>query len=340
MNATAKKIIRTVTLFTSDPSTSQIQKLNAISEKLVKAGFEVQTLRMVSSDRSIAWLDKEFRDTGVYMATGSLCREEAMLEMEAFLQSGELYFNLEIEDQVTQEDVGLLFHMIKHQAHKTFHFCYSFSNALSSPYFPSAQYQQDGYSIGLQSTDLSEGCTSLSAWLLRMKEVWNEIGALFIDDKDFLGIDSSIAPMESGSSSLVNIARRLYGSFSQSVTTDLYVKISGFIKAENPMPVGLNGLMFPCLEDFELAEEYEKGEFNIERNLFLSLHSGCGIDTYPIGVDEDPERVRQILNLLLGLSKKYNKPLSARFISDGKTRIGEMSDFRNQYLKDVVIRKL
>jgi uncharacterized protein (UPF0210 family) len=98
--------------------------------------------------------------------------------------------------------------------------------------------------------------------------------------------------------------------------------------------------MFPCLEDFVLAEAYEKGEFNIERNIFLSLHSGTGIDTWPIGIDEDPKRIQQILNLLLALAQKYSKPLSARFISDGKARIGEKSDFRNPYLKDVVIRKV
>ena len=98
--------------------------------------------------------------------------------------------------------------------------------------------------------------------------------------------------------------------------------------------------MFPCLEDFELASEYEKGNFPIERNIFLSLHSGLGIDTYPIGIDESKDRVLEILSLLQGLSNKYKKPLSARFVSDGKARIGEKTDFKNQYLKDVVIRRL
>ena len=37
-----------------------------------------------------------------------------------------------------------------------------------------------------------------------------------------------------------------------------------------------------------------KVSFSIERNLFLSLHSGLGIDTYPIGIDEQPERVLEI----------------------------------------------
>jgi uncharacterized protein (UPF0210 family) len=163
---------------------------------------------------------------------------------------------------------------------------------------------------------------------------------LLSEEEGFLGIDSSVAPMYSGNSSLVNIIRRFYGSFSASVTTDIFMKISRFVKAGNPKAVGLCGIMFPCLEDFELADEYDAGNFNIERNIFLSLHSGLGIDTYPIGVDESPERVFDILKVLNAFSRKYNKALSARFVSDGMTRIGEKSDFQNQYMKDVVIRPL
>jgi len=154
-----------------------------------------------------------------------------------------------------------------------------------------------------------------------------------------MGIDSSVAPLYEGKSSLIGIIRRFYNSFSDSVTSDVYLKISKFIKDHNAKAVGLCGIMFPCLEDFELAEEYDKGNFTIERNIFLSLHSGLGIDTYPIGIDESPERVFEILKVLQALSKKYNKPLSARFVSDGKARIGDMTDFQNQYMKDVVVRR-
>lgn len=98
--------------------------------------------------------------------------------------------------------------------------------------------------------------------------------------------------------------------------------------------------MLPCLEDFELAVEYEKGNFSLERNIFVSLMSGLGIDTYPLGVDEDKNKIIQILKLVQALSHKYKKPLSTRFVSDGKARIGERTNFQNQYLKDVVIRPI
>ena len=99
-------------------------------------------------------------------------------------------------------------------------------------------------------------------------------------------------------------------------------------------------MMLPCLEDFEQADEYEAGKFTIERNIFLSMHSGLGIDTYPIDIDEKPERVLEILKLIQSLFNKHNKPLSARFVSDGKAKIGEQTDYQNQYLKYCVIRPL
>lgn len=167
-----------------------------------------------------------------------------------------------------------------------------------------------------------------------------EINELFHYDADFLGIDSSIAPLNTPEASFVGFINRLGLNFNDSIVSDFYLKISNFIKTKNPKPTGLCGLMFPCLEDIELAHEYEKGNFTIERNIFLSLHSGLGIDTYPIGVDENPEKVLNILKLLQGLSKKYNKPLSARFVCDGKSKIGQKTDFNNQYLCNVILRPL
>jgi hypothetical protein len=334
------KIIRSICLFTEASGKSDEQTLKDISTLLARAAYQVQTLRIVTKEKNIRQLDSLWHDKNIFTGVGTLDRKESFAQLDDFLDAGNLSFNLEILDHVTSEDVGLLFEIIKSKPEKTFNFSYTFNNAVSSPFFPAAHFQQTGFSIGLQPTDLAEGCGSLHTWLFRMKESWEEIVALMARDEHFLGIDSSVAPMYEADGSLIHLMKRIHGTFCRSVTSESYVNISRFIKAENPKPVGLNGLMFPCLEDFELADEYENGEFSIERNIFLSLHSGLGIDTYPIGIDEDPGRIRQILNLLLALAQKYNKPLSARFVSDGKTRIGKRSDFRNIYLKDVVIRAL
>jgi uncharacterized protein (UPF0210 family) len=177
-------------------------------------------------------------------------------------------------------------------------------------------------------------------WFERMRQAWNFLLELVGTEPDFLGIDSSVAPLGYGDGSLVAFVRRLHGSFRRSVLTDFYLRLTHFVKTANPRPIGLCGLMLPCLEDFPLAEEYQNGNFDLPTNLFLSLHSGLGVDTYPLGINENPQAVLDTLRLVRGLSLKHNKPLSVRFVSDGQALIGDHTHFNNNYLKDVVVRPL
>jgi uncharacterized protein (UPF0210 family) len=170
--------------------------------------------------------------------------------------------------------------------------------------------------------------------------VWHEINRLLRHDGAFLGIDASIAPLFAGQSSLIHMINRFGLSFAESVTTDIYITMTDYLRQYNPKPVGLCGIMFPCLEDFGLAAEYETGNFPVERNIYLALHSGLGLDTYPLGVDEDPVHLLHIFRLLQGLAKKYGKALSARFVSDGQAGVGDRTDFGHPYLDDVTIRPL
>jgi uncharacterized protein (UPF0210 family) len=336
-----KKVIRSLCYFAKLPNESILERLVVLEKKLLTAGFVVQTKRLCVSDQSIHNLNLLVKDENVLLSIGSV--NEVVLEKRfvEFMDIDRCSLNLDL----TNSDIGLkqieyLLRIIKQKASKTFQFTYTFNNSPSSPYFPSAVYEKDGFSIGLQSTDLAAGCTTLEEWFEKMETVWREISVLLGDEVDYLGIDSSIAPLFEGDSSLVEFVRKICGTFTASVLTDGYLKMTKFIKEQNPKPIGLCGLMLPCLEDFELAKEYEEGNFSIERNLFLSLHSGLGIDTYPIGIDESPERIVNILKVVQGLSSKHKKALSVRFVSDGKSRVGEKTDFQNQYLKDVILRAI
>ena len=333
------KVIRTICLFSKKINQETISRINKLADKVQQANYQLQTKRICCNNESINDLDK-YESEELLLSPGTLNREAAQNQIQDFLKTGNVLFNLNVGSEVKMSDVDLLFQFINEAPHKTFHFAYTFQNQHSSPFFPSADYNQPGFSIGFQLTNLSENCDELSEWFDKIQQVWKEIDRMFSSYPDFLGIDSSIAPMFTDEGSLANLVNRLKGNFSEATTTDLFVNISNFIKQNNPRPIGLQGLMFPCLEDFELAQEYEKGNFDIERNIFLSLHSGLGIDTYPIGVDEDKERVLDILRLMRKLSQKYNKPLSVRLVSDGQARIGEKTDFQNKYLKDVTVRPL
>lgn len=337
----SNKIIRTICVFDKDLTDKTTSRVNQLGNRLQEQGFEIQTKRVCSDSLGFKEAEERVGDPEVIVSLGNFTAGEMEQGLSDYLETERVYVNVDLSSgKIDSKAYELLFDVIKNKPDLTFNFTFSFNVPTSSPFFPSGRYEKNGFSLGLQSTDLAEECQSLEEWFEKQRVVWKETLEIFEGEADFLGIDSSIAAFATGKGSLVNFVKKLGFDFGESVKNDLYLKVSQFIKNANPKPVGLCGLMFPCLEDFELADEYEKGEFSIERNIFLSLHSGLGIDTYPIGVDEEPEKVVGILRLLQGLSNKHKKPLSCRFVSDGKARIGEKTDFRNQYLKDVIVRKL
>jgi len=334
------KVIRTICLFRKNITDQDYKLLDDIFSALEKGGFVIQTKRIClpKYDPNIA--DNELLKKDILLGLSSITFDDLKENIHNFVASSNKNITLDLTDEnITSEHVDILFNIIEKHPENTFIFTYGFNTPFSSPYFPSAKYGQDGFSVGLQPTDLAKDCTSLEEWLKLIQDTWNELDEILSGFDGYLGIDSSIAPAFAGKGSLVNFIRKIYGSFDKSVVTDIYTRISKFIKKNNPRPIGLCGLMFPCLEDFELTEEYEKGNFSIERNIFLSLHSGLGIDTYPIAVNQERGRVLGVLRLIQNLSNKYKKPLSIRFVSDGKAKIGEKTNFRNQYLKDVIVRE-
>ncbi len=333
------KIIRTVCRFEEKVTQDTIRDLEEDKKLLESEGFSVQTLRVCPAGISLKEAGALKLDPSVFIGAGTIDREEAETGLKYFLEAENVSFNIEPSGSVEIEDINILFKIIKERPEKTFNFAYTFNNVHSSPFFPSSNFLKPGLSIGLQPTDLAYQCSTTSEWFSNMERTWSTIYDMF-RERDLIGIDSSIAPLYSGKSSLINFIKKINGTFNDAATSDTFLKISGFIRDRNPAPAGLCGIMFPCLEDFELADEYEAGNFSIERNIYLSLHSGLGIDTYPIAVDESQERVLQVLRLLKGLSDKYRKPLAARFVCDGRSKEGEKSEFNNIYLKDVILRKL
>jgi len=335
------KVVRTVCLFRQTVTEQDYKTLSDISSALEKNGFVIQTKRICLAKYDPDINDKELLEKDILLGLSSVTFSGLKKNIEDFIASSNKNINLDLsKEDISSEYVDVLFKIIIESPSRTFNFTYGFNLPTSSPYFPSAIYQQDGFSVGLQPTDLAEDCDSLDEWLERMREVWSELDGILSTFDGYLGIDSSVAPIFEDKGSLINFIKRIIGSFNESVDTDVYTRISKFLKENNPKPVGLCGLMFPCLEDFELADEYEKGNFSIERNIFLSLHSGLGIDTYPVAIDQNRERIVNVLRLVQQLSNKYNKPLSARFVSDGKAKIGEKTDFQNQYLKDIVVKEI
>lgn len=334
------RIVRSLCAFTDRLDPALPARLDTLAARLTDAGFTLQTQRICVTGHGIAEVEQAYGGAGLYLSVGGLDRQQTATQFDAFLAADNVAFNLELGDAVEAGDGDWLQRIIRERPEKGFSFAYTACNAPGSPFFPSASWAGNGFAIGLQPTDLAAGCATLDAWLARLATTWDELVALFDDTSGFLGIDGSIAPLFDGPGSLLGHIARWHGPIERAATSDTFLRITRFLQTRNPRPTGLNGIMFPCLEDFVLADDYARGAFDIERNLFLSLHSGLGIDTYPLGIDEPPARVEELLRLLHGLATKYDKPLSARFVSDGRARIGERSDFGNPFLKDVILRPL
>jgi hypothetical protein len=335
-------VIRSICYFNREADPAVLGKLEALEGQALTGGYSVQTLRVCAPGVDVETLEHRYSNpktgTPLLLSLGALSLEEAKAQAPAFLKSPRVFFHLPVQDRCTPALVDWLLSLFRDNALKSFHFAFTFENVGSSPFFPSSHYVQEGFSVGLQSTNWAEGCAGPEAWLAKQKEHWYRVMDLFGASPDFLGLDSSVAPLGQGSASLLYWIEQWYGSWDRAILTDFFMNLTRYIKEENPQPIGLCGLMLPCLEDFHLADAYEQGEFSLERNLFLSLHSGLGIDTYPLGLDEDPERILGVLELTRRLAQRYSKPLSIRFISDGKSKIGQRSQFDNIYLKEVVLR--
>ncbi len=333
-------IVRSLCLFTDRLDPGDAARLDRLAIRVEEAGFTLQTRRICVAGHGPAEVEACYGDGARFLSVGELTREALARHFDALLATDNVACNLAPSDPVTAEDVTWLFRLIEARPEQTFGFAYTFANAPGSPFFPSATWAGNGFAVGLQPTDLAAGCDTPETWLARVHEAWLALRALFANEPGFLGIDGSIAPLWDSPGSLVGHVRRWAGSFERAVTSDLFLRITGFLRHANPCPVGLNGLMLPCLEDRQLAGVYAQGRFPVERNLFLAMHCGLGIDTYPLGIDESPDRVLEILRLVQGLATRHAKPLSVRLVSDGRARIGERTGFGNRYLHDVEVRGL
>ena len=107
-------------------------------------------------------------DPSILYSVGTLTFESACANFYRLMGKHNISFNIDLTDiDPTLEHVDFLFNIIKSNPQKCFNFTYVINNAPSSPYFPSSSYEKDGFSIGLQPTNLSVDCQHLDECFLR-----------------------------------------------------------------------------------------------------------------------------------------------------------------------------
>src|SRR5690606_28108554 len=132
----------------------------------------VQTIRIATNNADFESLRAALGDEEIRISLGSLSLEQVQNLLNRYHESHNVNFNIELADtEVTPEHVDVLVEIIRNNPTNTFNFTYLF-NGVPTPYFPSAMYQENGFAIGLQPTDLAENCDSLDGWFKIMKETW------------------------------------------------------------------------------------------------------------------------------------------------------------------------
>src|SRR5215471_12164589 len=142
------KIARTVCLFADRPAPGAVSRLGELENRLSQNGFTVQTRRVCSPDREgVFGLDRD-SDGSVFLSIGMLSFDKAYAVLEQFCQAKRVDMNVDLtHEPITAAHVRLLTDIIRINAGKTFSFAYTFNNALSSPYFPSAAYEKNGFAV-------------------------------------------------------------------------------------------------------------------------------------------------------------------------------------------------
>ena len=191
----SNKIIRTICYFQKDPNEQTFQKLDELESLFKKSGFEVQTKRLCSPNiEKIIELDKTYSAKGYFLSTGTVDKDK----IDILLRTNNIAFNYDLTNkEINLQDVDILFNIIKNAPAKTFNFTYVFNNPTSSPFFPAAHYENDGFTVGFQPTDLAEGCKTINEWLLKMKKTWfQSIDRLKIKKPIFIKMPISISNKE------------------------------------------------------------------------------------------------------------------------------------------------
>lgn len=221
-----------------------------------------------------------------------------------------------------------------------------------TPFFPAAFFDNDGFSIGLESADLLQQ-TFASAGnqrdAIRQLKVNMEAALLPIEiqaekiagqtARVYLGIDTSPAP--NLDVSIGRAIETLSGvPFGSPSTLAACAAITDVLKSLNIKSCGYSGLMLPILEDTTLSLRAREGSYSVSDLLLFSSVCGTGLDVVPLPGDIAVNQLAALVSDVAALSKKYSKPLSARLFPVPGKKVGDIVKFDNPYLTDSVVMKV
>jgi hypothetical protein len=223
-----------------------------------------------------------------------------------------------------------------------------------SPFFPAAYHGRDepAFAVATEAADLAvaaftsartldEGRQTLMAEIEKhgkaLARVAQDLTTVPIPEFQipspmFEGLDFSLAPFASGSTSLGTAFERLgvphaglHGSLAAAgILTE---SINHALEKARIPHTGFSGLLLPVLEDATLAQRAAEGRLTVKDLLLYSAVCGTGLDTIPLPGDTSPEQIAPLLLDLCVLALRLDKPLTARLLPIPNKKVGDPTDF-------------
>lgn len=116
--------------------------------------------------------------------------------------------------------------------------------------------------------------------------------------------------------------------------------ITSAVKAIPVKQVGYRGLMIPVMEDARISQRWSEGRISLDSLLSYSSVCGTGLDTIPLPGDVTEDQLARIIGDVATLAFKWKKPLTARLQPVKGRKADEMSDFDGPYLVNAKLQKL
>ena len=359
--------IRTITIGTRLDKPQEIipyiTKVKQAKSFFEEKGYEVQTIRISINQQQDELKIKELinickTENLSYLSIGQIDPFSPIADKIPEVLSQSEILNCSINLLFGKDHLEFTAKLIVEISHLNPYINFQFAGSANippnTPFFP-AGYHEDtrpSFSIGTQAVqeaiDATYNCESLDDAKIKLLNIYNEVFikiekiALQLEKQigiEYAGIDTSTASLGEESTAYIieNISKVPFG---KEGTKEGCQTVTSVLKLITVKKAGYCGLMLPLLEDSGLGKRNNEGLFTIDDLLDYSSVCGTGLDTVPIAGNVTISQVSKILQKVVSLSQKLNKPLSARLFPVPGKVAGEMTEFDSPYLFNTKVMRI
>jgi uncharacterized protein len=259
--------------------------------------------------------------------------------------------------KVIHETAKLVHYVTEHSVHSQGDFNFTATAMLKpyAPFYPGAYFTDEDkrFSIGFQGASIVQevfarthgnfdaSVAELTKQLTVHAKVAESIGYKVAASSGwtFMGVDPTPAPL--GDVSIGAAIETYTGArFGSSGTMTAALVITTAVKAVPVKQIGYAGLMVPVMEDKRLAQRWAEDAYNTDALLAYSAVCGTGLDTVPYPGDITEEQMVRIYGDVASLAWKWKKPLSARLQPVQGKKVGDRTEFEDEYLFNTTLHAL